>query len=183
MMRSLCIYCASSSDVDERYKVLAANVGRFCGENGVKVIYGGSHVGLMGAMADAALAAGGRVTGVIPEFLSKFEVAHKGLDELYVTQTMQERQALMAELADAFLVLPGGLGTLAEFFEVITWQSLNIHDKPIGVLNFEGFWDPLIEMLARGRAEKFVREDLEAYFDVIQDFEAFQTWALDFIKG
>ena len=175
MIKSLCIYCASSALVDQKYKDLARDVARVCAENGVEIVYGGGHVGLMGIVADAALAHGGRIIGVIPEFLKDMEVAHSGLSALHVTKTMQERQYKMAELADGFLILPGGMGTLAEFFEIVTWKSLKLHDKPIVVLNAYGYWDSLLAMLQTGYKEKFIRQKPEVLFDIIPDFNVFKT--------
>lgn len=179
MIQSLCIYCASSSNIEQSYKDLAAVAGRFCADNNIEVVYGGGHLGLMGIVADCALAQVGRVVGVIPEFLTKLEVAHKGLSEMHLTQTMQERQSKMAELSDAFLILPGGLGTLAEFFEIVTWKSLKLHNKPIFVLNYDGYWDSLIEMLQQARDEGFMRQDLSDLFMVFDSFEAFKAHLLE----
>ncbi len=172
---SLCVYCASSSDVDPAHKDLARAVGELCADRGVEIVYGGGHLGLMGILADAALERGGRVVGVIPEFLTKLEVAHQGLSKMHLTRTMQERQSKMAELSDAFLILPGGLGTLAEFFEIVTWRSLRLHDKPIAILNHQGYWDSLVMMLNQAREQKFMREDPEALFSVFSSLEAFQS--------
>ena len=135
---NLCVFCGSSTAVARGYLDLAAQAGALIARCGMGLVYGGSRIGLMGAMADAALAEGGRVVGVIPRFLKTKEVAHTGLSELHMTETMHERQVGMAERADAFLVLPGGYGTLAEFFEVLTWKQLGLHDKPIAVLNGSG---------------------------------------------
>lgn len=135
--------------------------------SGRKLVYGGGHVGLMGAAADAALEVGGDVIGVIPQCLKDREVAHTGLTELHTTETMQERQQYMADLSDAFIVLPGGLGTLAEFFEIITWRHLGIHDKPVFVLNAFGYWDLLLEMLEKAGEEKFLYKDPAALFTVV----------------
>lgn len=179
MIQSLCIYCASSSNIEQSYKDLAQVVGGFCAAQNLEVVYGGGHLGLMGIVADSALEGGGRVVGVIPEFLTRLEVAHTGLSEMHFTQTMQERQSKMAELSDAFLILPGGLGTLAEFFEIVTWKSLGLHDKPISIINHNGYWDFLIKMLWDAREASFVRQNLNDLFVVFESFEAYKDAFLE----
>lgn len=138
-IKNICVFCGSSTIVDGKYLRAARDVGVMLAQNGYGVVYGGGNIGLMGAAADAALEAGGKVIGVIPKFLRDKEVAHKGLTELHLTETMHERQVGMAERSDAFVVLPGGLGTLAEFFEVLTWKQLGLHDKPIMLVNDFGY--------------------------------------------
>lgn len=170
--KTICVYCASSSKVDARYKSIAREIGALLAGRGVRIVYGGGHVGLMGIMADAALEAGGEVVGVIPDILVDKEVAHKGLTEMHITRDMQERQAKMADLADAFVVLPGGLGTLAEFFEAVTWKSLGIQDKPIAFYDPGGYWDPLIAMLEKAQSEKFLYQSCEGLFEVCRDMDA-----------
>lgn len=142
-IRSLCIYCASSSRGPESHKAAARQLGRLLAENGIRLVFGGGRVGLMGIVADAALAAGGEVVGVIPAFLRDLELAHDGCDEMVVTDSMHSRKQKMAELSDAFAILPGGLGTLDEAFEIITWKQLRLHDKPIVVVNLDDYWRPL----------------------------------------
>jgi uncharacterized protein (TIGR00730 family) len=134
-------------------------VGRLLAERGIGLVYGGASIGLMGALADAALAAGGRVIGVIPEDLAVKEVAHDGLDELRVTPGMHARKALMAELSDGFVALPGGLGTFDELLEILSWSQLGIHAKPIGVLNTSGFYDGLLQLIDRAVDGGFVRPE------------------------
>ena len=141
------MFCASADGVDPVYRADAEQVGRALAERGVGLIYGGAKVGLMQAVADATLAAGGSVIGVIPEVLVDLEVAHAGLTELHVTSTMHTRKALMGERSDAFLILPGGFGTLEELFEVLAWQTLKLHEKPIVLLNTLGFYDGMLEFL------------------------------------
>lgn len=146
-IRAVCVYCGSSLGRDPHHQRTAAAVGRHLAERGATVVYGGGAVGLMGLMADAALAAGGRVVGVIPRGLFSREVAHTGVTELVEVGSMHERKARMAELADAFVALPGGLGTLEELAEITTWAQLGIHDKPVAVLDTDGFWAPLLGFL------------------------------------
>jgi uncharacterized protein (TIGR00730 family) len=145
--KSVAVFCASADGVRPEYRTAAEDLGRALAEHGLGLIYGGAQVGLMGAVADAALAAGGRVVGVIPHVLVDLEVAHEGLTELHVTSTMHTRKALMAEKADAFFVLPGGFGTFEEMFEVLAWQTLKIHSKPVVLLNISGFYDAMLEFL------------------------------------
>jgi uncharacterized protein (TIGR00730 family) len=144
---SLCVYCGSRPGNSTEFAALAREVGSWIGQHGGQLVYGGGHNGLMGIMADAALAAGARVVGVIPKALVEKEWAHTGCTELHVVENMHERKRIMAEHADAFLALPGGIGTLEEFFEVWTWRQLGYHDKPVGLLNMSGFYDSLLGFL------------------------------------
>ena len=144
---SICVYCGSRPGVDERFAHTAAEVGHWIGARGGQLVYGGGRSGLMGVVADATLAAGGRVVGVIPRTLVEREHAHRGCTELHVVETMHERKRIMAERADAFLALPGGIGTFEEFFETWTWRQLGYHDKPIGLLNIEHYYSQLLGFL------------------------------------
>jgi len=159
---SVCVYCGSSPGADPAFASAAGEVGRLLAGSGRTLVYGGGRVGLMGAVADAALAAGGRVIGVIPQALVEKEVAHYGLSELRVVGSMHERKALMADLSDGFLALPGGIGTMEEFFEVWTWGQLGLHAKPYGLLNVAGFFDPLLAFLDRLVEQRFVRPEHRA---------------------
>jgi uncharacterized protein (TIGR00730 family) len=145
--KSVAVFCASAEGARAEYRAAAKELGRTLAERGLGLIYGGGRTGLMGAVADAALAAGGRVVGVIPHVLVDLEVAHQGVTELHVTSTMHTRKALMAEKADAFVVLPGGYGTFEEMFEVLAWQTLKIHTKPVVLLNVAGFYDTMLGFL------------------------------------
>jgi uncharacterized protein (TIGR00730 family) len=155
--RSVCVFCGSSSGHDAVYKNAAAALGETLARYGLRLVYGGGHVGLMGALADGALQAGGSVIGVIPQQLIDREIGHKGLSEMRVVQTMHERKALMAELAEAFIALPGGYGTLDEFCEILTWAQLSIHQKPCGILNVNGYYDPLLRLFDHAVQEGFLR--------------------------
>ena len=155
--RRVAVYCGSNAGVRPAYAAAARRLGALLGARGIGLVYGGGKVGLMGVLADAALEAGASVIGVIPESLVARELAHQRLTELRVVATMHERKALMAELADAFVALPGGLGTLDELFEVWTWAQLGLHERPIGLLDVEGFFGPLVAHLDRAVAEGFVR--------------------------
>ncbi|HKE37270.1 MAG TPA: TIGR00730 family Rossman fold protein, partial [Candidatus Baltobacteraceae bacterium] len=153
-MKRICVFCGSSSGFDGAYLRVAADAARAIVEAGFGVVYGGGRIGLMGAVADAALAAGGEVVGVIPQALSRVEIEHPGLTALHVVGSMHERKALMASSSDGFIALPGGFGTMDEFCEMLTWRQLGIHDKPVGLLNQDGYYDALLglfdAMVARG---------------------------------
>lgn len=155
---AICVYCGSSSNTRESHRVAARDFGRLLAEQDITLVFGGGRVGLMGVMADAALAAGGRVAGVIPRFLMAREVGHSGCSEIHVTETMHERKQKMAELADAFAILPGGLGTLDETFEIVTWKQLGLHDKPIVIVNIDGYWDSLGSLLDNLISENYLPE-------------------------
>lgn len=157
-MRAVCVFCGSSPGFRPVYAEAAARTGRTLAEAGLGMVYGGSKVGLMGAAADAALAAGGEVFGVLPRALARKELEHEGLTRLDIVETMHQRKARMAELSDAFLALPGGAGTLEEVFEIWTWGQLAIHAKPAAFLNVEGYYDPLRRFLDHAVEEGFVRE-------------------------
>ncbi|WP_165226330.1 TIGR00730 family Rossman fold protein [Aquisphaera insulae] len=156
---SICVFCGSSAGLSPSYAEAARLVGEAIVRRGASLVYGGGRVGLMGVVADAVLAAGGRVVGVIPEALSTKEIAHDGLTELHVVRGMHERKALMASRSTAFLTLPGGIGTYEEFFEILSWKGLGIHRKPVGILNVGGYFDPLLDLLDHGITRKFIRVD------------------------
>lgn len=146
-MQSICVFCGASSGNQPGYLQLASAVGELLAQRNLKVIYGGGRVGLMGALADAALRAGGQVIGVMPQLLIDKEVGHTGLSELRVVNTMAERKLMMGHLADGFITLPGGIGTMDELFEAWTWTQLGLQNKPSGLLNYAGYYDPLIEFI------------------------------------
>jgi uncharacterized protein (TIGR00730 family) len=166
--RSVCVFCGAASGADPAFEQHARAVGEQLAGAGVRVVFGGGRVGMMGAVADAALAAGGDVVGVIPRHLVEREIAHEGVD-LRVVGSMHERKALMADLSDAFLALPGGIGTLEELFEVWTWAYLGLHDKPIGLLDADGFWDPLVGFLDGLVGQGFLRPEARAKVGVLSD--------------
>ncbi len=162
---SLAVYCGSSPGLLPEYLEAATQLGRFLASENVRVIYGGGDVGLMGAVADGAIEAGGKVIGVIPKTLADKEVAHSGLTELYIVTSMHERKMKMAELSDAFIALPGGIGTLEEIFEVFTWTQLGFHTKPCAFLNVAGFFDSLIAFLDQVVEQRFLKpEHLDSLF-------------------
>ena len=163
VVHSVCVFCGSSPGARPEYRASAVALGRTLAARSIRLVYGGGHVGLMGVLADATLSAGGDVVGVITDGLQAREVGHTALPDLRVVATMHERKALMASLADAFIALPGGAGTLDEFFEAWTWTLLGIHRKPVGVLNVDGYYDALLAFVRRAETDRFIRpEHVEA---------------------
>jgi uncharacterized protein (TIGR00730 family) len=156
-LRRVCVYCGSSAGNQPAYEAGAIALASELAERGVGLVYGGSHVGLMGVLADTMLAAGGDVIGVIPEALIAKEIGHTALPQLIVVGSMHERKTKMSELADAFIAMPGGFGTLEEFAEAVTWTQLGIHDKACGLLNIEGYWQPLLSWMDQAVAEGFLK--------------------------
>ncbi|MBC8081822.1 MAG: TIGR00730 family Rossman fold protein [Hymenobacter sp.] len=158
-MKSVAVYCGSSAGTNEIYARQAQDMGRILAERGMTLVYGGGRVGLMGAIADSVLAHGGRAIGVIPDFLAEKEVEHRGLTELHIVRSMHERKLLMADLAEGFVAMPGGYGTMEELFEVLTWGQLGLHPKPVGVLNVLGYYDHLLRALDHMAAEGLLRPE------------------------
>ncbi len=169
--RAVCVFCGSRAGNRPIYEATARSVGTALARRGLGAVTGGGRVGLMGAVSDSALEAGGRVVGVIPEALALKEVAHDGLSELHVVNNMHERKALMTQLTHAFLTLPGGVGTYEEFFEILSWAALGLHAKPLGILNVEGYFDPLLEMLRHGELEGFISPSVADLVVVSADVE------------
>jgi uncharacterized protein (TIGR00730 family) len=180
-LRRVCVFCGSRSGTKTAHADAARSLGRSLADRQIELVFGGGSIGLMGTMADACLTAGGVVRGVIPTQLASDEVAHDGLTELLLVGSMHERKAKMAELSDAFIALPGGLGTLEELFEVLTWAQLRIHQKPVGLFNVHGFFDPLLVMLDHIVAEGFLHahhlklfahaRDAESLVEALETFE------------
>ncbi len=156
-MKAIAVFCGSSTGNDPAYMEQARSLGMYLAEENIKLIYGGSKVGLMGAVANGVLDAGGKVIGVLPEKLARVEIAHEGLSELFIVNSMHERKAKMAEFADAFIALPGGTGTLEEWFEVFTWSQIGYHTKPCGLLNTNDYYTPLVELFDHMIQQGFVR--------------------------
>ena len=146
-IKSITVFCGSSMGLQPIFKTVANALGQHLATNGIQLVYGGAKVGLMGELANGAIQSGGKVIGVLPQFLSSVEIAHKGLSELILVDSMHERKAKMAALSDGFIALPGGFGTLEELFEILTWGQLGLHKKPIGILNVGGFYDALMTLL------------------------------------
>ena len=158
-LNTICVFCGSSHGLRPSYRAAAAELGELLAAGGLTLVYGGGCVGLMGTLADSALAASGEVIGVIPQALVAKEVSHAGLRKLHVVDSMHERKALMASLSDAFIALPGGFGTAEELCEILTWGQLGIHEKPVGLLNVDGFFDSLLEWLDHATREGFIRPE------------------------
>ena len=179
-LSTVCVFCGSNGGADPAYLDAARTVGRGLAERGLRLVYGGGKVGMMGAVADAALAAGGEVVGVIPRQIFDLEIGHRGVDDLRVVGSMHERKALMADLADAFIALPGGIGTFEELFEVYTWAHLGLHSKPLGILDVAGYYVPFAAMLDHAVEQRFLRAETRALLALGDSLEAllerFATW-------
>lgn len=181
-MKSITVFCGSSFGSDEIYKEQATLLGQTLAKQNIQLIYGGADVGLMGAVADGALHENGKVIGVLPHFLQSKEIAHKNLTELVIVETMHERKTKMNDLCDGVIVLPGGYGTLEEFFEMITWAQLGLHQKPIGILNIDGFYDDLIQLVQNmvdkgflkqvNRDMLLVSENIDELLEKMRNYEA-----------
>jgi uncharacterized protein (TIGR00730 family) len=170
-VRSVCVYCGSGTGVNPAYAEAARKLGEALGEHDIRLIYGGGSLGLMGEVARAALGAGGKVTGIIPEFLGAREMMLKDVDDLVVVDNMHARKQLMFDRSDAFVALPGGVGTLEELVEQLTWSQLGRHAKPIVIANIEGFWDPFLKLLQHMKGETFIRAGLDVRFAVVDEVE------------
>ncbi|HEU5401863.1 MAG TPA: TIGR00730 family Rossman fold protein [Terriglobales bacterium] len=179
-MRRICVFCGSSSGSRPAYRSATEKVGRYLAQREIGVVYGGGNVGLMGVLADAALAAGGEVIGVIPGHLMAREIGHKGLTKMHVVGSMHERKAMMADLSDGFIALPGGFGTFEEFCEVLTWSQLGLHKKPCGLLNVEDYYSPLLEIFDRAVVEGFLRREnrgiVLSHSDIGRLVETMEHW-------
>ncbi|MTI43525.1 hypothetical protein JM93_01887 [Roseibium hamelinense] len=170
-LNSICVYCGSSFGTDPVYEATATYLGQLIAGNGLRLVYGGGSVGLMGTVAKAALEVGGQVTGIIPHFLEKREVMLSSLEDLIVTSDMHKRKQMMFERSDAFIALPGGIGTLEEAVEMMTWAQLGQHKKPIVLANINGFWSPLLELIEHMRAQGFIRPETEVPYLVAKRVE------------
>lgn len=179
-LKRICVFCGSSFGARSAYRKAAEEVGTHLAEQGITVVYGGAKVGLMGVVADSALAAGGEVVGVIPESMVTREIAHTGLTELRIVKSMHERKATMAELSDGFIALPGGFGTFEEFCEVLTWSQLGLHRNPCGLLNIEGYYDALLRMFDTATEEQLLKVQnralVLAHTEVDKLIELFRMW-------
>lgn len=179
-MKRICVFCGSSPGASPAYASAAARLGSTLAKRGLGLVYGGASVGLMGVLADAALEAGGSVVGVIPVGLARKEIAHEGLTALRIVGSMHERKAVMAELSDAFVALPGGMGTLDELFEIVTWAQLGLHSKPCGLLDVGGYFSHLLAFLDRAVEERFVKPAHRAFIQVEDEperlLDAFARW-------
>ncbi len=172
LLKRICVFCGSSHGANPVYVEAAKKTGAELARRKIELVYGGGNVGLMGVLADAVLAGGANVIGVIPEVLMAKEVGHRGLPDLRIVKTMHERKALMAELSDGFVALPGGIGTFEEFFEIVTWAQLGMHSKPCGLLNVNGFYDPLLALVDHAIEERFVKVKQRDLIMVEPEFDA-----------
>jgi uncharacterized protein (TIGR00730 family) len=170
-MKNIAVYCGSSKGFDEAYKIAAENVGKYFAKNKIGLVYGAGSVGLMGIVADAVLQNEGKAVGIIPQFLMDLEVGHKGLSQIIVTNTMHERKQKMCELSDGIIALAGGFGTLDELFEMLTWSQLGLHEMPIGLVNTNGFFDPLLQMVETMVKEGFLKKENQDLILVDTDIE------------
>ncbi|HEX2113948.1 MAG TPA: TIGR00730 family Rossman fold protein [Alphaproteobacteria bacterium] len=170
-IRSLCVYCGSSDLGPPSHRLAAAKLGEILAAKGVELVYGGGRVGLMGIIADAALSAGGRVTGIIPDHLIRAEVGHGHVSELIVVDSMHVRKETMFQRSDAFAILPGGPGTLDETFEILTWRQLRLHDKPVVVCNLEGYWNKLLDLIDMLIDAKYARPEFRDFYTVVDRVE------------
>lgn len=185
-MKSICVFCASSLGNGPIYAQTAFELGKILAKNQIDLIYGGAQVGLMGKVAEGTLSNKGKVIGIIPEFFKTKEIAHASLTELITVQTMHERKALMHDKSDAFIALPGGFGTLEELFEILTWAQLNLHQKPIGILNINGFYDPLIQLVETMITSGLLKQEYKAMLlisDSIEDLiSQMNLYEVPFVK-
>jgi uncharacterized protein (TIGR00730 family) len=170
-LTALCVYCGSSVGFNPRHQQAARKLGSILAERGITLVYGGGRIGLMGVVADAVLAGGGRVVGIIPHHLDMREVGHRGASELHVVDSMHIRKQRMFELSDAFAVLPGGMGTLDETFEILTWRQIGLHDKPLILVNLDSYWDPLIEMIHHATDNGFANRRTLSLITVVERVE------------
>jgi uncharacterized protein (TIGR00730 family) len=177
-MKKLCVFCGSAAGISPKYLEMGKRLGKFLANNNIGLVYGGASIGLMGAIADSAMANGGYVVGVIPKSLVEYEVAHSGLSELHVVNNMHQRKQLMYDHADVFLTLPGGMGTLDEMFEVLTWTQLKYHAKQSYIFNFDGFYDSLLDYLRSSHEQGFIKSEHLEYLREIKDVEALEKIVL-----
>ena len=166
-IKSVCVYCGSSARVDQVYKDAAVELGKTIAASGWSVVYGGGRVGLMGLVADSALTAGARVVGIIPQHIQAREIEHTDLSELHIVDSMHIRKQMMVDRGDAFVILAGGLGTLDEFFEILTWKQLGLHDKPVVMVNINGYWTKMVEAIKYIANQKFMRDEDLGMFQVV----------------
>lgn len=168
-LKSLCVFCGSSAGADPDHREAASRLGRTLAAEGVRLVYGGGHLGLMGALAEAVMAGGGQVVGIIPEHLTRVERAYEGITELHIVDSMHTRKRRMFDLADAFAVLPGGMGTMDETFEILTWKQLHLHNKPIIIVNQFGHWTPWLRLAEHIVAQGFARPDTQRLYEAVDD--------------
>ena len=179
-MKKVCVFTGAASGINTFYRDAAYQMGQMLASRELGLVYGGGKRGLMGAVADGMLAANGKVTGIIPKFLDKVEVGHQGVTDLHIIDSMHERKAMMYDAADAFIILPGGLGTLDETMEIITWRQLGLHQKPIIIVNLNGYWDSMLLMFQNIIDQGFMHHGHTGHFDHVDDLDSLMN-KLDFI--
>lgn len=182
-INALLVYCGASSGTNPVYRETAAAFGRLLAAEKIRLVYGGGSIGLMGVMADAVLQSGGAVTGVIPGFLNTLEVGHKGVADMRIVNSMHERKALMEQLSDAIIALPGGFGTFDELFEMLTWSQLGLHRKPIGLLNVNGYFDHLVQQLQRMEQDGFLRKETRSLLLIETEMKTLLEWMRNWSPG
>lgn len=169
--KSLCVFCGASNAVDKKYMDVGAEFGKILAQNDITLVYGGGDCGVMGAVANSVMQNQGHVTGVFPVSLRNLENEHKSLTEIIIVNTMHERKQLMFERSDAFIVFPGGFGTMDEMFEIITWKQLQIHNKPIIIFNYHGYWDPLVALMKNIIEQRFAKAEVSTFYHVVTELE------------
>jgi uncharacterized protein (TIGR00730 family) len=170
--KAVCVFCGASNDAPKVHLDLGRDFGKRMAEKGMRLVYGGGDCGIMGAVANSVMANGGKVTGVFPESLRDIENEHQSLTEIVMVETMHQRKELMYQRSDAFVVLPGGFGTMDEMFEIITWRQLRLHDKPIIIMNNEGYWSHLVALMSEIIAKGFAHKEVASYYQVVDDMES-----------
>ena len=170
--KSLCVFCGASNAVDKKFLDIGAEFGKLLAARGITLVYGGGDCGVMGAVANATMKDGGHVTGVFPVSLRNIENEHQSLTEIIIVNTMHERKQNMFDRSDAFIVFPGGFGTMDEMFEILTWKQLLLHDKPVVIFNYQGYWDPLIALMHNIIEQRFAKAEVATYFHVVDNLEA-----------
>jgi uncharacterized protein (TIGR00730 family) len=169
--KSLCVFCGASNAVDKKYLQAGADFGKLLASRGITLVYGGGDCGVMGAVANSTMKNGGHVTGVFPVSLRNIENEHQSLTEIIIVNTMHERRQNMFERSDAFIVVPGGFGTMDEMFEILTWKQLLLHDKPVVIFNYQGYWDPLIALMKNIIEQRFAKAEVATYYHVVTELE------------
>jgi uncharacterized protein (TIGR00730 family) len=169
--KSLCVFCGASNAVDKKFLDIGAQFGKLLASRGITLVYGGGDCGVMGAVANSTMKAGGHVTGVFPVSLRNIENEHQSLTEIIIVNTMHERKQNMFDRSDAFIVFPGGFGTMDEMFEILTWKQLLLHDKPVIIFNYQGYWDPLIALMKNIIEQKFAKTEVATYYHVVDELE------------
>ncbi len=174
-IKSICVFCGSDFGIRDEYANAAASLGKIMAKRGFRLVYGGAKIGLMGIIAKSVIENGGHVIGIMPKHLADLEIVYKDIPDIRIVNTMHERKALMESISDAFIAMPGGMGTLEEIFEILTWAKLQLHNKPCGFLNILGYYDKLMDFLNHAKNENFIKDDFNALFKIDDDIESLLT--------